>query len=86
MTSLRERVLAEVRARGLKVEDAMKRPFRQMAGWNTVIPSIGVGFFLLIYLSAVGFFVIYFVSVFGFSQSEANGLGNWFWSAMPVAE
>jgi hypothetical protein len=78
-------VLAEVRARGIKVEDAMKRPFRQMAGWNTVIPSIGVGLFLLIYLSAVGFFVIYFVSVFGFSQSEANGLGNWFWSADAVA-
>ena len=85
MTSLRERVLAEVRARGIQVEDATKRPFRQMAGWNTVIPSIGVGLFLLIYLSAVGFFVIYFVSVFGFSQSEANGLGNWFWSADAVA-
>jgi hypothetical protein len=85
MTSLRERVLAEVRARGLQIEDAMRRPFRQMAGWNTVVPSIGVGLFLLIYLSAVGFFVIYFVSVFGFSQSAANGLGNWFWSADAVA-
>jgi len=85
MTSLRERVLAEVRARGMQVESALKRPFRQMAGWNTVIPSIGVSLFLLIYLSAVGFFVIYFVSVFGFSQSQANGLGNWFWSADAVA-
>ncbi len=85
ITSLRERVLAEVRARGLQVENAMKRPFRQMVGWDTVIPSIGVSLFLLIYLSAVGFFVIYFVSVFGFSQSEANGLGNWFWSADAVA-
>ncbi len=85
MTSLRERVLAEIRARGLQVEDALKRPFRQMAGWNTLIPSLGVSLFLLIYLSAVAFFVIYFVSVFGFSQSEANGLGNWFWSADAVA-
>ena len=33
----------------------------------------------------MGFFVIYFVSVFGFSQAEANGLGNWFWSADAVA-
>ncbi len=32
MTSLRERVLTEVRSRGLDVEDALKRPFRQMAG------------------------------------------------------
>ena len=85
MTSLRERVLAEVRARGMRVEDALKRPFRQMIGWDTVIPSLGVGLFLLIYLSAVGFFVIYFVSVFGFSLSRANGLGNWFWSADAVA-
>jgi MFS family permease len=85
MTSLRERVLAEVRSRGMDVEDALKRPFRQMLGVNTLIPSLGVSLFLLIYLSAVGFFVIYFVSVFGFSQSEANGLGNWFWSADAVA-
>lgn len=85
MTSLQERVLAEVRSRGLAVEDALKRPFRQMAGVNTVLPALGVSLFLLIYLAAVGFFVIYFVSVFGFSQSEANGLGNWFWSADAVA-
>lgn len=85
MTSLRERVLAEVRARGMDVEDALKRPFRQMAGLNTLVPALGVSLFLLMYLAAVGFFVIYFVSVFGFSQSEANGLGNWFWSADAVA-
>ena len=85
MTSLRERVLAEVRSRGMDVERALARPFRQMLGVNTLIPSLGVGLFLLIYLSAVGFFVIYFVSVFGFTQSAANGLGNWFWSADAVA-
>jgi MFS family permease len=85
MTSLRERVLAQVRSRGMDVEDALRNPFRQMLGVNTLIPSLGVALFLLIYLSAVGFFVIYFVSVFGFSQSEANGLGNWFWSADAVA-
>ena len=85
MTSLRERVLAEVRARGMQVEEALKRPFRQMLGFNTIIPSLGVGLYLLFYLSAVGFFVIYFVSVFGFSQAQANGLGNWFWSADAVA-
>jgi hypothetical protein len=69
----------------MDVESALKRPFRQMLGLNTVVPAIGVSLFLLIYLAAVGFFVIYFVSVFGFSQSEANGLGNWFWSADAVA-
>ena len=85
MTSLRERVLAQVRSRGMDVRSALEHPFRQMLGVDTLIPSLGVGLFLLIYLSAVGFFVIYFVSVFGFSQSEANGLGNWFWSADAVA-
>jgi sugar phosphate permease len=85
MTTLRERVLAEVRSRGIDVSDALKRPFRQMLGANTVIPAFGVSLFLLIYLAAVGFFVIYFVSVFGFTQSEANGLGNWFWSADAVS-
>jgi len=69
----------------MDVEDALRNPFLQMLGVNTLIPSLGVALFLLIYLSAVGFFVIYFVSVFGFSQSEANGLGNWFWSADAVA-
>jgi sugar phosphate permease len=85
MSSLRERVLAQVRSRGIDVERALERPFRQMLGTNTVVPALGVSLFLLIYLAAVGFFVIYFVSVFGFSQSEANGLGNWFWSADAVA-
>ena len=85
MTSLRERVLAQVRSRGMDVDRALEHPFRQMLGVNTLVPSLGVALFLLIYLSAVGFFVIYFVSVFGFSQSEANGLGNWFWSADAVA-
>ncbi len=85
MTSLRERVLAEVRSRGMDVERALKHPFRQMLGADTVLPALGVSLFLLMYLAAVGFFVIYFVSVFGFSQSAANGLGNWFWSADAVA-
>jgi len=85
LTSLRERVLAEVRSRGMDVERALKRPFRQMLGVDTVLPALGVSLFLLIYLAAVGFFVLYFVSVFGFTQSEANGLGNWFWSADAVA-
>ena len=76
MTTLRERVLAEVRSRGMDVERALERPFRQMLGVDTLIPSLGVGLFLLIYLSAVGFFVIYFVSVFGFSQSGQTGSGT----------
>ena len=85
MTSLRERVLTEVRSRGMDVERATEAPVPPDAGVDTVLPALGVSLFLLMYLAAVGFFVIYFVSVFGFTQSEANGLGNWFWSADAVA-
>ena len=85
MVSLRERVLIEARARGVDIVAALRRPWRQMVRASVVIPALGVSLFLLIYYAAVGFFVIYFTSVFGFSQAQANGLGNWFWSADAVA-
>lgn len=85
MVSLRERVLVEVRARGVDVATALRRPWRQMMTSDVVLPAVGVSLFLLIYYAAVAFFVIYFTSVFGFSSAQANGLGNWFWSADAVA-
>jgi MFS family permease len=81
MFSIRERAVVEQRAKGFDVEGALRRPWRQMFTPNVVVPAVGVSLFLLIYYAAVGFFVIYFTSVFGFSQSQANGLGNWFWAA-----
>jgi MFS family permease len=82
--SLRERVVIEARARGINIEAAISKPWRQMVQWNIVVPALGVSLFLLIYISAVAFFVIYFSSVFGFTQAQANGLGNWFWAADAV--
>ncbi len=79
--SLRERVVIEARARGIDIEAAIAKPWRQMVQWDIVVPALGVSLFLLIYISAVAFFVIYFSSVFGFTQAQANGLGNWFWAA-----
>lgn len=84
MTSLRERVLIEARARGIDLVAALRRPWRQMARADIILPTLGVSVFLLIYYAAVGFFVIYFTSVFGFTQAQANGLGNWFWAADAV--
>ncbi len=84
MVSIRERALLEARARGIDVRAALERPWRQMLGPQVLLPSLGVGVFLLIYYAAVGFFVIYFTSVFGFTQAQANGLGNWFWAADAV--
>ncbi len=85
MVSLRDRVLIEARVRGVDVESALEHPWRQMIRLDTVGPTLGVGVFLLIYYAAVGFFVIYFTTVFNFSQSQANGLGNWFWGADALA-
>jgi MFS family permease len=84
MVSIRERALVEARAQGFDVESALRRPWRQMLAPNVVISAVGVSLFLLIYYAAVGFFVIYFTSVYGFTQSQANGLGNWFWAADAV--
>lgn len=84
MVSARERALVEVRARGIDPEAAVRTPWRQMLGADTVLPAIGVSLFLLIYYAAVAFFVIYFTTVFGFSQARANSLGNWFWAADAV--
>jgi len=84
MVSIKERALVEARARGVDIESALARPWRQMVVPSVVLPAVGVGLFLLIYYAAVGFFVIYFTSVFGFTQARANGLGNWFWAADAV--
>jgi len=84
LVSARERVLVEARARGVDVEGALRRPWRQMIGVDTVVPALGVSLFLLVYYAAVGFFVIYFTTVFGFSQARANSIGNWFWAADAV--
>ncbi len=84
MVSSRERALVEARARGIDVAAAIRRPWRQMVGADTVLPAIGVSLFLLIYYAAVAFFVIYFTTVFGFTQARANSLGNWFWAADAV--
>ena len=77
-------MVIEARARGINIEAAISKPWRQMVQWNIVVPALGVSLFLLIYISAVAFFVIYFSSVFGFAQAQANGLGNWFWAADAV--
>lgn len=91
--SLRNRVLTSdeaVRAAAAPVagaagEPGRTGPWRQMATPKVVLAALGVSVFLLLYYSTVAFFVLYFVSVFRFSQSQANGLANWFWAADAVA-
>ena len=80
MVSIRDRALIEARARGLNVEDQLRRPWRQMMHWDIIGSAFAISVFLLIYYTAVGFFVIYFETLHGFSLSTANSIGDWFWA------
>ncbi len=88
MVTMHDRVLVEARARGIgfiDIEQALRRPFRQLVKADVVISALAVAIMLLIYYTAVGFAVIYLTTVFGFSVKDANGLGNWNWGANVVA-
>jgi MFS family permease len=80
MVSKRDRALIEARARGLKVQELTRRPWRQMLRPDIVGSAFAISVFLLIYYTAVGFFTVYFTTLHGFSLSTANSLGNWFWA------
>jgi MFS family permease len=80
MVSMRDRALIEARAQGIDVEASLQHPWRQMLHLDVVGSAFAISIFLMIYYTMVGFSVIYFTTVFGFSQSQANGLGNWLWA------
>jgi MFS family permease len=80
MVSMRDRALIEAKARGLKVDELLHRPWRQMMHLDVVGSAFAISVFLLVYYTAVGFFTVYFTTLHGFSLSSANSLGNWFWA------
>ncbi len=80
MVSLRDRALIEARAKGINVEESLRRPWRQVVTRDIVLSAFAVAVLLLIYYTAVGFNPVYFETVFRFSASKANALGNWFWA------
>ncbi|WP_304047603.1 MFS transporter, partial [Jatrophihabitans endophyticus] len=80
MVSARDRALVEARAAGIDVEASLKQPFRQMLKPDIVLSAFSISVFLIIYYVAVGFFPVFFQTVFGFSQSKANGIGNYIWA------
>jgi MFS family permease len=85
MVSMRDRALIEARARGLNIEDLLKRPWRQMLRLDIVGSAFAISVFLLIYYTAVGFFPIYFTTLHGFSLSTANSIGDWLWAFDAIA-
>lgn len=80
MVSSKDRALIEARAKGLDIEAALRRPFRQMLHADILGSALAISLFLIIYYVAVGFFPVFFQTIFGYSQSKANALGNWFWA------
>jgi MFS family permease len=79
MVTMRDRVLVEARAAGLKLEDLTKGLWRQMVRPSIFGPAFAISLFLLLYYIAAGFAVVYFATVYGYSESKANALANWYW-------
>ncbi len=85
MVTERDRVLVEARARGIDVEESLRRPFRQLAKPDIVISAVAVSVLLLVYYTAVGFGTIIYTTIFDFNLKDANGLANWNWIADAIA-
>jgi MFS family permease len=85
MVSERDRVLIELKAKGLDIEASLRNPWRQMFHLDIIASALGVSLLLIFYYTAVAFGVIYVVTVFQFSVAEANALSNWAWGANAVA-
>ncbi len=85
MVSERDRVLNELRGRGLDIDAALRNPWRQVFRADVVISALGVSVLLLVYYTTVAFGVIYLVVVFHFSPARANVLLDWNWAANAVA-
>jgi MFS family permease len=80
MVSLRDRVLVEMRAKGLDIEAAMKNHWRQLLKADVIVSAFAVSIMLLIYYALVGFLVIYVTTVFGYTVKEGDNLGYWCWA------
>jgi MFS family permease len=85
MVSLRDKVLIEAKARGIDPERALKGHWGQMLRADIIGPSFAIAVYLLFYYIAVGFFVVFYATNYGYSLSQANDLGNWYWSVQVIA-
>lgn len=85
MVSEQEKSLLEARARGIDVEAAIKRPWRQMARPRVIVSAFGVSVFLLTYYAFVGYGPILLTNIFKYSLPQANGLLGIYWIVDIVA-
>jgi MFS family permease len=80
MVTMRDRVLVEMRAKGLDIEAAMKNHWRQLMKADVIVSAFAVSIMLLIYYALVGFLVIYVTTVLGYTVKEGDNLGYWCWA------
>jgi len=85
MVTDRDRVLNELRARGMDVAAAHRHPWRQVFRADIIASAFGVSVLLLVYYTTVAFGVIYLVAIFHFTPARANALLNWSWAANVVS-
>jgi MFS family permease len=85
MVSMRDRALIEARARGINIEESLRRPWQQMLRLDVIGSAFAISVMLIIYYTAVGFFTIYLNALHGFSLSTANSIGDWFWGFNAIA-
>ena len=85
MVSERDRLLVELRAKGLDVEASLRRPWSQILHFDVIASALGVSTLLIFYYTAVAFGTIYLVTVFQFTVGQANTLANWTWAANAVS-
>ena len=85
MVSERDRLLVELRAKGLDVEASLRRPLHQILHLDVIAPAIGVSTLLIFYYTAVAFGTIYLVTIFQLSLSQANAVANWTWASNAVS-
>jgi hypothetical protein len=81
MVTDRDRVLNELRARGMDIAAAHRHPWRQVLRADILASAFGVSVLLLVYYTTVAFGVIYLVAIFHFTPARANALLNWSWAA-----
>ncbi|MCO5397520.1 MFS transporter [Ralstonia soli] len=85
MVSERDRMLVELKAKGLNVAASLAHPWRQVLRVDIIASALGVSMLLFFYYTMVGFGVIYLVTIFQYSVDEANALFNWTWATEGAA-
>lgn len=91
MATERDRVLVELKAKGIDVASALRNPWRQMARFDVVISAAAIAVMLVLFYTAAGTFpTAFFPTVFEkatnySSLPQANAIAAWVWATDCVA-